>query len=60
MLTSIANYLGGVTIRHQCARKKGLELEDKMPPLHVAPSNMENKNTPGYLDEIRAELLHNI
>ncbi|KDO85320.1 hypothetical protein CISIN_1g0476081mg, partial [Citrus sinensis] len=39
---------------------KRLELEDKMPPLHVAPSNMENKNTRGYLDEIKAELLHNI
>ncbi|GFZ10581.1 histone deacetylase 1 [Actinidia rufa] len=47
----------------------GVELEDKMPQheyyeyfgpdytLHVAPSNMENKNSRQQLDEIRAKLL---
>ncbi|GFY86349.1 histone deacetylase 1 [Actinidia rufa] len=47
----------------------GVELEDKMPQheyyeyfgpdytLHVAPSNMENKNSREQLDEIRAKLL---
>ncbi|KAL6604585.1 hypothetical protein ACP70R_043012 [Stipagrostis hirtigluma subsp. patula] len=50
----------------------GQELEDKMPvneyyeyfgpdyTLHVAPSNMENKNTRHQLDEIRSKLLDNL
>jgi histone deacetylase 1/2 len=50
----------------------GIELEDKMPPheyyeyygpdytLHVAPSNMENKNTRQQLDDIRSKLLDNL
>ena len=47
-------------------------LEDKMPineyyeyfgpdyTLHVAPSNMENKNTHHQLDDIRSKLLDNL
>lgn len=47
----------------------GVEVDDKMPQheyyeyfgpdytLHVAPSNMENKNSRPLLDEIRAKLL---
>ena len=47
----------------------GIELEDKMPQheyyeyfgpdytLHVAPSNMENKNSRHLLDDIRTKLL---
>ncbi|CAD5170031.1 unnamed protein product [Musa acuminata subsp. malaccensis] len=50
----------------------GVEVDDKMPPheyyeyfgpdytLHVAPSNMENKNSRQQLDEIRARLLDNL
>nr|WJZ57296.1 histone deacetylase 20 [Paspalum vaginatum] len=50
----------------------GHELTDKMPPneyyeyfgpdytLHVAPSNMENKNTQNQLDDIRSKLLDNL
>ena len=50
----------------------GVELEDKMPQheyyeyfgpdytLHVAPSNMENKNSRQVLDDIRAKLLDNL
>ena len=50
----------------------GVEVDDKMPPheyyeyfgpdytLHVAPSNMENKNTHQVLDDIRAKLLGNL
>ena len=50
----------------------GQELEDKMPineyyeyfgpdyTLHVAPSNMENKNTHHQLDDIRSKLLDNL
>ena len=50
----------------------GQELEDKMPvneyyeyfgpdyTLHVAPSNMENKNTRHQLDDIRSKLLDNL
>ena len=50
----------------------GQELEDKMPvneyyeyfgpdyTLHVAPSNMENKNTRYELDNIRTKLLDNL
>ncbi|XP_076940958.1 histone deacetylase 19-like isoform X1 [Bidens hawaiensis] len=50
----------------------GVELEDKMPQheyyeyfgpdytLHVAPSNMENKNSRQLLDEIRSKLLDNL
>lgn len=50
----------------------GIELDDKMPQheyyeyfgpdyaLHVAPSNMENKNSRHLLDEIRAKLLDNL
>lgn len=50
----------------------GHELTDKMPPneyfeyfgpdytLHVAPSNMENKNTRQQLDDIRSRLLDNL
>lgn len=50
----------------------GHELTDKMPlneyyeyfgpdyTLHVAPSNMENKNTNRQLDEIRSRLLENL
>ncbi|CAN6194687.1 unnamed protein product [Urochloa humidicola] len=50
----------------------GHELTDKMPPneyyeyfgpdytLHVAPSNMENKNTRHQLDDIRSKLLDNL
>ena len=50
----------------------GHELTDKMPlneyyeyfgpdyTLHVAPSNMENKNTHRHLDEIRSRLLENL
>lgn len=50
----------------------GTELEDKMPQheyyeyfgpdytLHVAPSNMENKNSRQILDDIKAKLLDNL
>jgi histone deacetylase 1/2 len=50
----------------------GIELDDKMPQheyyeyfgpdytLHVAPSNMENKNSRQLLEEIRAKLLDNL
>jgi hypothetical protein len=50
----------------------GHELTDKMPPneyyeyfgpdytLHVAPSNMENKNSWHHLDDIRSKLLDNL
>eukprot|EP01018_Ginkgo_biloba_P034375 Gb_07358 [translate_table: standard] len=50
----------------------GVEVDDKMPPheyyeyfgpdytLHVAPSNMENKNTEKILESIRVKLLENI
>lgn len=50
----------------------GVEVDDKMPPheyyeyfgpdytLHVAPSNMENKNTREVLDDIKAKLLDNL
>ena len=50
----------------------GHELTDKMPAneyyeyfgpdytLHVAPSNMENKNTRHQLDDIRSKLLNNL
>jgi histone deacetylase 1/2 len=50
----------------------GIELDDKMPQheyyeyfgpdyaLHVAPSNMENKNSRPLLDDIRAKLLENL
>ncbi|URE01584.1 histone deacetylase [Musa troglodytarum] len=50
----------------------GVEVDDKMPPheyyeyfgpdytLHVAPSNMENKNSRQQLEEIRARLLDNL
>ncbi|OIV98993.1 hypothetical protein TanjilG_29396 [Lupinus angustifolius] len=50
----------------------GMELEDKMPQheyyeyfgpdytLHVAPSNMENKNFRDLLDDIRSKLLDNL
>ena len=50
----------------------GIEVDDKMPQheyyeyfgpdytLHVAPSNMENKNSHQILDEIRAKLLDNL
>ncbi|KAF5947090.1 hypothetical protein HYC85_017318 [Camellia sinensis] len=50
----------------------GLEVDDKMPQheyyeyfgpdytLHVAPSNMENKNSRPLLEEIRANLLDNL
>ena len=50
----------------------GHELTDKMPAneyyeyfgpdytLHVAPSNMENKNTRHQLDDIRSKLLDNL
>ncbi|KAK1431561.1 hypothetical protein QVD17_08021 [Tagetes erecta] len=50
----------------------GVELEDEMPQheyyeyfspdytLHVAPSNMENKNSRQLLDEIRSKLLDNL
>ncbi|KAL8132013.1 hypothetical protein AgCh_007773 [Apium graveolens] len=50
----------------------GTELEDKMPQheyyeyfgpdytLHVAPSNMENKNSRQVLDDIKAKLLDNL
>ncbi|KAK6946558.1 Histone deacetylase domain [Dillenia turbinata] len=50
----------------------GLEIDDKMPQheyyeyfgpdytLHVAPSNMENKNSRQLLEEIRAKLLENL
>ncbi|KAG6485162.1 hypothetical protein ZIOFF_053691 [Zingiber officinale] len=50
----------------------GVEVDDKMPPneyfeyfgpdytLHVAPSNMENKNSHRQLDDIRAKLLDNL
>jgi histone deacetylase 1/2 len=50
----------------------GSELDDKMPQheyyeyfgpdytLHVAPSNMENKNSRHMLDEIRSKLLDNL
>ncbi|CAL9067399.1 unnamed protein product [Musa banksii] len=50
----------------------GIEVDDKMPQheyyeyfgpdytLHVAPSNMENKNSRQQLDEIRARLLDNL
>lgn len=50
----------------------GVEVDDKMPEheyyeyfgpdytLHVAPSNMENKNSRQMLEEIRNDLLHNL
>lgn len=50
----------------------GIEVDDKMPEheyieyfgpdytLHVAPSNMENKNSRDMLEEIRAALLENL
>lgn len=50
----------------------GVEIEDKMPQheyyeyfgpdytLHVAPSNMENKNSRQLLDEIKIKLLDNL
>lgn len=50
----------------------GIEVDDKMPQheyyeyfgpdytLHVAPSNMENKNSHHLLDEIRSRLLENL
>lgn len=50
----------------------GVEIDDKMPQheyyeyfgpdytVHVAPSNMENKNTKQYLDKIRSKILENI
>lgn len=50
----------------------GMELEDKMPQheyyeyfgpdytLHVAPSNMENKNSRKMLEDMRAKLLDNL
>ena len=50
----------------------GAEIEDKMPQheyyeyfgpdytLHVAPSNMENKNSHMLLEEIRSKLLENL
>ena len=50
----------------------GIELDDKMPQheyfeyfgpdytLHVAPSNMENKNSRPMLEDIRAKLLENL
>lgn len=50
----------------------GVDIDDKMPQheyyeyfgpdytLHVAPSNMENKNSRPMLDEIRAKLLENL
>lgn len=50
----------------------GIEVDDKMPQheyieyfgpdysLHVAPSNMENKNSREMLDEIRSTLLENL
>ncbi|XP_061355711.1 histone deacetylase 19-like isoform X3 [Gastrolobium bilobum] len=50
----------------------GIEVDDKMPQheyyeyfgpdytLHVAPSNMENKNSRYLLDEIRSKLLENL
>lgn len=50
----------------------GTEIEDKMPQheyyeyfgpdytLHVAPSNMENKNSRTILDDIRAKLLNDL
>lgn len=50
----------------------GIELEDKMPQheyyeyfgpdytLHVAPSNMENKNSRQILEDIRSKLLDNL
>ncbi|CAI8587206.1 unnamed protein product [Vicia faba] len=50
----------------------GIELDDKMPQheyyeyfgpdyaLHVAPSNMENKNSRPLLDDIRSKLLENL
>lgn len=50
----------------------GIELDDKMPQheyyeyfgpdynLHVAPSNMENKNSRHLLEEIRSKLLENL
>lgn len=50
----------------------GVELEDKMPQheyyeyfgpdytLHVAPSNMENKNSRQILEDIRGKLLDNL
>ncbi|KAH9324689.1 hypothetical protein KI387_004867 [Taxus chinensis] len=50
----------------------GVEIDDKMPQheyyeyfgpdytLHVAPSNMENKNSKQMLDKIRSKLLENI
>lgn len=50
----------------------GVEVDDKMPQheyyeyfgpdytLHVAPSNMENKNSRPSLDEIRGKLLENL
>lgn len=50
----------------------GAEIEDKMPQheyyeyfgpdytLHVAPSNMENKNSHQLLEEIRSKLLENL
>lgn len=50
----------------------GMEVDDKMPQheyyeyfgpdytLHVAPSNMENKNSRQLLDDIRSKLLDNL
>lgn len=50
----------------------GVEVDDKMPQheyfeyfgpdyaLHVAPSNMENKNSRPLLEEIRGKLLENL
>lgn len=50
----------------------GMEVDDKMPQheyyeyfgpdytLHVAPSNMENKNSRQLLEEIRSKLLDNL
>ena len=50
----------------------GIEVDDKMPQheyyeyfgpdytLHVAPSNMENKNSRHLLEEIRSKLLENL
>ncbi|CAA7395300.1 unnamed protein product [Spirodela intermedia] len=57
---------------YETAVAQGVELEDKMPlheyyeyfgpdyTLHVAPSNMENKNTRLVLEEIRSKILENI
>ncbi|KAJ1388380.1 Ureohydrolase domain superfamily [Sesbania bispinosa] len=57
---------------YETAIALGIELDNKMPQheyyeyfgpdytLHVAPSNMENKNSRHLLDEIRAKLLDNL